>query len=125
MSRFKQKEKKTTLSQAKSTCCIFNPVQTRIGRYDMTQLLSNFWINSSNNTCSGGDNAKDRKSVLRKSSSKGSQLLHEFRRGCHAIEVDAWDKEKSLQREPVACQILDAHMLRRISIAQRLPNTSA
>jgi len=136
--RFKQKEKKTTLSQAKALCLtynklanekdpiseymtkdalkiflmneendIFNPMQTRIGRCDMTQPLSHYWINTSNNTYSGGVDAEDRKNILRKSNNKGLQFLHALYRGCRAIEVDVWDGGNAFQREPVVCQSLD------------------
>jgi len=136
--RFKQKEKKTTLSQAKAICVtynklahekeptadymtkdalkiflmheendIFNPVQTKVGRCDMTQPLSHYWINTSNKTFNSGADSEDRKNILRKSNNKGLQFLHALYRGCRAIEIDVWDGGNAFQREPVVCQSAD------------------
>ena len=91
-----------------------------IGRCDMTQLFSHHWINSSNKTCNSVADAKDRKSILRKSVRKISQFSNLLRRGCRTIEADTWDRGNTFQREPVACQSLYAQMLRILSAAQSL-----
>jgi phosphatidylinositol phospholipase C delta len=71
----------------------FDPEKEEFDMSDMTQPLSEYWINSSHNTYLVGDQYTSQSSV--------EMYSNALYRGCRCLELDIWDGSKTLNGTPI------------------------
>jgi len=81
----------------------FNPISGKVGICDMSQPLSDYWINTSNKTYRICGN-EESESLLRRSGFRGQSILLKLYRGCRCIDIDIYDGGKKFRKEPVVCE---------------------
>mmetsp|Transcript_27553 Transcript_27553/g.33457 ORF Transcript_27553/g.33457 Transcript_27553/m.33457 type:complete len:1478 (+) Transcript_27553:475-4908(+) len=79
----------------------FDPIKARVGRSDMTQPLSNYWINTSHKTYRTVDEKEA--SGAAEGGASVQMYVNALYRGCRCLEIDVWDGDSNLGNEPVVC----------------------